>query len=108
MAARVNLFCRWRSAVAIAAVFEFPNEPVEKYQRVFDAGSAITDQPNRLHHVCYRTDTGFTVVDVWADEQSFAKFGEVLGPAIQGAGLQPKPAIYAVEGTISQAGQRGR
>ena len=95
--------------MAIAAVFEFPNEPVEKYQKVFDAGgSAITDQPNRLHHVCYRTENGFTVVDVWADEQSFAQFGEVLGPAIQRAGLQAQPAIYPVEGTISQSGQRGR
>lgn len=94
--------------MAIAAVFEFPNEPVEKYQAVFHAGSAIVDQPNRLHHVCYRTANGFTVVDVWADEQSFAKFGEVLGPAIQRAGLQPQPAIYPVEGTISQSGVRGR
>ena len=78
--------------MAIAAVFEFPSEPVEKYHKVFQAGDAIVDQPDRMYHVCYRTGTGFTVVDIWADEQSFATFGETLGPAIQRAGLDAQPA----------------
>ena len=56
--------------MAITAVFEFPGEPVEKYRKVFDAGQAIVNQPDRLYHVCYRTGTGFTVIDIWADEQS--------------------------------------
>ena len=95
--------------MAIAAVFEFPNEPVEKYEKVFEVGgAAITDQPSRLHHVCYRTDTGFVVVDVWADEQSFAAFGEVIGPATQRAGLDARPAVYPVQGMISQDGTRSR
>lgn len=62
--------------MAIAAVFHFPGESVEKYRKVFDAGEAIVNQPNRLYHVCYRTGTGFTVIDIWADEQSFAAFGD--------------------------------
>ena len=44
--------------MAIAAVFEFPGEPVEKYHKVFEAGDAIVDQPSRLYHVCYRTQAG--------------------------------------------------
>ena len=47
--------------MAIAAVFEFPGEPVEKYHKVFEAGEAIVNQPSRLYHVCYRTQTGFAV-----------------------------------------------
>jgi hypothetical protein len=95
--------------VAITAVFECPNEPVDKYEKVFEfAGVAITNQPNRLHHVCYRTQNGFTVVDVWADEQSFAAFGEVIGPALQRAGLDVKPAVFPVQGVVSQNGQRSR
>jgi hypothetical protein len=95
--------------VAITAVFECPNEPVDKYEKVFElAGAAITNQPNRLHHVCYRTQNGFTVVDVWADEQSFAAFGEVIGPALQRAGLDVKPAVFPVQGVVSQNGQRSR
>ena len=34
--------------MAIAAVFEFPGEPVEKYHKVFEAGDAIVDQSRRL------------------------------------------------------------
>jgi len=90
----------------IAVVFDFPNESVEKYEKVFEAGSQITHQPKRLSHVCYRTEGGFTVVDVWADEQSFAAFGEVIGPATQRAGLDAKPTVYPVQGVITQDGQR--
>ena len=92
--------------MAIAAVFEFPGESVEKYQRVFDAGDAIVNQPDRLYHVCYRTDTGFTVIDVWADEQSFAAFGQTLGPAVQQAGLDARPAVYPVEQYMTRDGTR--
>ena len=79
--------------MAITAVFEFPGEPVEKYRKVFDAGQAIVNQPDRMYHACYRTGTGFTVIDIWADEQSFAAFGEILGPALHHAGLDAKPAV---------------
>ena len=30
-------------------------------------------------------------MDVWADEQSFAAFGQIIGPATQQAGLDAKP-----------------
>jgi len=93
--------------MAIVAVFEFPNEPVSKYEQVFEQGGPpVVEQPSRLHHVCYRTENGFTVVDVWADEQSFAAFGEVIGPATQKAGLDARPVIHPVQGTISQDGKR--
>jgi len=92
--------------MAIAAVFEFPGEPVEKYHKVFEAGDAIVNQPDRLYHVCYRTQAGFTVVDIWADEQSFAAFGQALGPAVRNAGLDARPAVYPVEQVMAQDGTR--
>jgi len=93
--------------MAIVAVFDFPGEPVAKYEKVFEVGGpAVFNQPSRLHHVCYQSDSGFTVVDVWADEQSFAAFGEIIGPAIQQAGLSGTPAVYPVQGLITQDGQR--
>jgi len=92
--------------MAIAAVFEFPGEPVEKYHKVFEAGEAIVNQPGRQYHVCYRTDNGFTVIDIWTDEQSFAAFGQTLGPAVQNAGLDARPAVYPVEQIMTQDGTR--
>ncbi len=95
--------------MAIAAVFEFPSESVDKYEKVFELGGpAIVNQPKRLQHVCYRTESGFTVVDVWADEQSFAAFGETIGPAMQRAGLDGKPAVYPVQGIVTQKGKRSK
>ena len=77
--------------MAIAAVFEFPGEPVEKYHKVFEAGEAVVNQPNRLYHVCYRTGAGFTVLDIWADEQSFAAFGQTSAQPSRTLASMPGP-----------------
>ena len=93
--------------MAIVAIFDFPGEPVDKYEKVFEVGGpSVFEQPGRLHHVCYRTDSGFTVADVWTDEQALADFGEIIGPAMQKAGLEAKPAVYPVQGLVTQDGQR--
>ena len=90
----------------IVAVFEFPGEDIAKYRKVFEAGGTpITNQPSRLSHICYQHDGGFTVVDVWTDEASFAAFGEVIGPATMQAGLDAKPSVHRLEATISQSGE---
>lgn len=95
--------------MSIVAIFEFPGESVDKYEKVFEiGGTPITNQPKRSHHVCYQTENGFTVVDVWDDEESFAAFGEIIGPAAAAAGVEPRPVIFPVVGTVSQAGVRGR
>src|SRR3954468_12737941 len=74
-------------AMAIAAVWDFPGRTPEQYEEVFRLGGGpIHNQPNRLSHLCYRTPTGIRVVDVWRDEESFAAFGAVLGPAVTAAG----------------------
>lgn len=91
----------------IVAVFEFPGEDIAKYHKVFEVGGApILEQPQRLGHVCYVNDGGWTVVDVRLDEAAFASFGEVIGPAAAAAGLDAKPRVHPVEGTIAQDGTR--
>ena len=69
-------------------------------------GAAINDQPARLSHVCFRTDAGITVVDVWRDEESFAAFGAIIGPATQQAGLDVPPTIFPVQGFMASDGIR--
>jgi hypothetical protein len=76
----------------IVVVFDFPGEDTAKYHKVFELGGpAVNAQPDRLDHICYKTDNGFTVIDVWQDEASFTAFGGVIGPALAGAGLNPQP-----------------
>jgi hypothetical protein len=92
--------------MTIAVVFDFPGQPIAKYHKVFELGGpAIHDQPARLDHVCYVTEDGFTVIDVWEDEQTFNAFGPIIGPALAGAGLDPQPRVYAVEATMGADGK---
>jgi hypothetical protein len=93
--------------MAIVAVFEFPNESIDKYEKVMElGGSAVLDQPARLSHVCYRTDNGFAVVDVWTDEQSFGAFGTMLMEYTRKAGLEARPTIYPLQNMVYQDGTR--
>jgi len=66
------------------------------------------DEPGRADspRSCYRTQEGFTVVDIWADEESFAAFGQTLGPAVHNAGLDARPAVHPVEQLMTQDGTR--
>jgi hypothetical protein len=91
--------------MAIVAVFEFPNEPIEKYEKVMELGGpAVRNQPARLSHVCYHTGTGFVVVDVWTDEQSFGAFGDMLMEYTRKVGLEARPVIYPLENIVYQDG----
>lgn len=92
--------------MAIAVVFEAEASSIEKYLEVFEVGgSAIANQPARLSHVCYRTETGFTVVDVWESEEALAQFRDVLNPALAKVGVSGEPKIFPVARTVSQDGR---
>ena len=80
----------------IAVIFEFPNESIEKYDQALAEGPGLRDEPARSHHICFKTDSGWGVVDVWESEEAFAKFGETLGPVLQKFGLQAEPQIHPV------------
>jgi hypothetical protein len=91
----------------IAVVFDFPGEPISKYHKVFELGGPeVNSQPSRFDHVCFRTEDGFTVIDVWEDEESFTAFGRIIGPALAGAGLDARPRVYPVEATMGADGRQ--
>jgi hypothetical protein len=90
----------------IAVVFDFPGEPIAKYHKVFELGGpAVHSEPSRFDHLCFQTDDGFTVIDVWEDENAFNAFAGIIGPALSGAGLDPKPRIYPLEATMGADGK---
>jgi hypothetical protein len=89
--------------MAIAVVFEFPKDSIEKYDKVLELEPRTKDQPARSSHVCYVLPNGGTgVIDVWDSEEAFGKFGEILMPAIEKAGLDTstQPKIYPVHNTM--------
>ncbi len=86
--------------MAVTVVFEFPDVPVELYDRALEMADDLWTQPTRSHHICYRTPTGFTVVDVWQSEEAFAAFAEVLSPVLAELGLHAEPRIYPLHNTM--------
>jgi hypothetical protein len=93
--------------MAVVAILEFPGASVEQYEKVFEVGGAkIFNQPSRIHHVCYRTPDGFTVVDVWEDEAAFQAFGEIIGLALDQAELEGRPTVYPLLGYMGTDGVR--
>src|SRR3989442_5265148 len=88
-------------AMAIAVLFEFPNDSVDKYDEVLQMAPELKTQPARSYHVCYKLGGGFGVVDVWDSEEAFSKFGELLGPVLEKLGIQGQPTIRPVHNTIT-------
>ncbi len=91
---------RRRSDMAIAVLFEFPGESIEKYDRALKEHPEAMKQPARSAHVCYKTEDGWGVIDVWDSPQAFEAFGAILGPAMQELELSATPKIYEVHNTM--------
>ena len=93
--------------MTIAAIWHFEGNTAEQYENVFKlGGSPINQQPARRSHLCYRTPTGIAVVDVWTDEESFAAFGAIIGPATEQSGLLSPPEMFPVIGFMGPDGVR--
>ena len=86
--------------MAIAVVFEVPNDSIDKYDQALAESPELRDQPGRTHHTCFKVGSGWNVVDVWESEETFAKFGEVLGPTLQRPELQAEPRTSPVHNTM--------
>jgi heme-degrading monooxygenase HmoA len=64
--------------MAVAAVFEFGKEALDAYDQMVDAHDELRNQPHRRLHVCFETDDGYMVVDIWDSLEDFEQFGETL------------------------------
>ena len=62
----------------VAAVFEFGKEALDAYDQMVERHEQLQHQPRRRMHVCFETDDGYMVVDVWDSLEDFEQFGEVL------------------------------
>ena len=94
----------------VVAVFQHPTLTRETYEasiRELTGGRARVDQPSDwpvkglLVHVAGETGSGFRVIDVWASEEAYREFGEVLGPIMAKLGLGGQPQVYQVHTLVS-------
>jgi len=88
--------------VPIVAVFEGAGLTQQQYEesvRRFTGKnrmSSPSDWPveGLLVHVAGQGAKGFRVVDVWASEDAFRRFGEKLIPVLREVGIEGEPEVY--------------
>jgi hypothetical protein len=97
--------------VAVVPVFQGPTVTQEAYSEVVrrltdgrrERMESHSDWPvdGLLVHVAGEGPGGFRVVDVWESEEACQRFGELLGPHLQEAGISDQPEIYPAYAFVS-------
>jgi hypothetical protein len=84
--------------MALAILFSPDSMTEEQYRdtlRRVDAAGEGANSPGKIFHVCFRDGDKLRVLDVWENEESFQRFGGVLMPILQQAGVNPgQPQVY--------------
>jgi hypothetical protein len=86
----------------IVAVFEGPGFTQQNYEESVRklTGKNKMTSPSEwpveglLVHVAGQGPKGFRVVDVWASEDAFRRFGETLIPVLREVGIEGEPEVY--------------
>jgi hypothetical protein len=86
----------------IVAVFEGPGFTQQNYEESVRklTGKNKMTSPSEwpveglLVHVAGQGPKGFRVVDVWASEDAFRRFGEKLLPVLREVGIEGEPEVY--------------
>ena len=75
--------------MAIVVEFNIPGMTATQYDSVLKdlENKGVTRWPQ--YHVAAPSSGGWFVVDVWESQEQFEKFGEVLIPTLQAAGVTP-------------------
>ena len=94
----------------VVAVFQSPSFTQEQYDesvRKITGGKESVESPadwpveGLLSHIAGQGPNGFRVVDVWASEEAFRRFGETLMPVLQEIGVEGEPEIYSTHAFVS-------
>lgn len=86
----------------IGVLHEIQGGTQEQYDKVASAltdGGALGspgDWPveGLLSHASGPTENGWRVMDVWESEDAFQRFGEVLRPILEEAGMSGEPQVF--------------
>ncbi len=96
--------------MAVVLVHEGPTLTREKYEetvRKVSDGKSRMESPSDwpveglLVHAAGEGPNGFRVVDVWESEEACNRFGEILGPILQEAGIEEQPQLYQAHTFVS-------
>jgi hypothetical protein len=81
-------------SMAIAFLQEVPGMTREQYDQVVETLRGQTTE-GRIFHVAGPMEGGWRVVDVWESQEAVNKFfQELLGPALEAAGIAATPPQF--------------
>ena len=89
--------------MAIVVEFNLAGMTATQYDGIIkDLESKGAGSPDgRMSHVAAPSADGWFVVDVWESQEQFDKFGEVLVPTLQAAGVTATPVVRSVHNLIT-------
>ena len=95
--------------MAVVLVHHGPTVTRERYDDVVrrmmgkDHADSPSDWPveGLLVHAAGEGPNGFRIVDVWESEEACNRFGEVLGPHLEDAGITDQPELYEAHAFVS-------
>lgn len=96
--------------MAVVLVHEGPTLTKETYEetvRKVSGGKSRMESPSDwpveglLVHAPGEGPNGFRVVDVWESEEACNRFGEILAPILQEAGVEEQPQLYQAHTFVS-------
>jgi len=96
--------------VAVVAVFQGSTITRANYEESIrrltggrDRVTSPADWPveGLLAHIAGESPGGFRVVDVWASEEAFQRFGEKLAPIMEAVGITERPEVYPVHTMVT-------
>ena len=89
--------------MAIVVEFNAPSMTATQYDSVLrDLESKGVGAPDgRVYHIAAPNLDGWFVVDVWESQEQFDRFGAVLLPTLQAAGVTATPEVRPVHNIIT-------
>ena len=90
--------------MAIVVEFNLPGMTAAQYDSVLKEleNKGVGSPDGRVCHVAAPSSDGWFVVDVWASQEQFDRFGEVLIPTLQAGGVTPAtPEVRPVHSIIT-------
>jgi hypothetical protein len=96
--------------MAVVLVHQGPTLTQARYDEVVrkltggkDRMESPSDWPvdGLLSHAAGDAASGFRVVDVWESEEACRRFGDILTPVLQEAGVTEQPEIYPAHAFVS-------
>jgi len=100
--------------MAVVLVHEGPTLTEERYEQVVSGlkGGGKLESPSDwpveglLVHIAGQGERGFRVVDVWESAEACRRFGEMLMPLLEEAGVEERPEVYPAHTFVSASSSR--